>query len=240
MAAREARALTFWATALLGDGGTCVPRVCKGCGTGSGNTRVGRAAGAWRRSLPNSIRSSGGGLGTSNTRDSRRFAPSMALSVDASGRSCGSGTNVRALVGPRRIISAGRRLSLLLRGFSPFRKLMSGHANPDEETTDWRAVCGRTACTVRRAGRARALSDPYHLRLGGVTIWRIQCTTCRAVFTVLPHFVLRYRQMRPEVARDALLATHGGLIPNCVSQTDLHLAYQPWMRTSNQNKKVSS
>jgi hypothetical protein len=34
---------------------------------------------------------------------------------------------------------------------------------------------------------------------------------CRAVFTVLPHFVLRYRQMRSEVARDALLATHGGL-----------------------------
>jgi hypothetical protein len=31
------------------------------------------------------------------------------------------------------------------------------------------------------------------------------------VFTVLPHFVLRYRQMRQEVARDALLATHGGL-----------------------------
>ena len=28
---------------------------------------------------------------------------------------------------------------------------------------------------------------------------------------VLPHFVLRYRQMRPDVARDALLATHGGL-----------------------------
>jgi hypothetical protein len=28
---------------------------------------------------------------------------------------------------------------------------------------------------------------------------------------VLPHFVLRYRSMRPEVARDALLATHGGL-----------------------------
>src|SRR5262249_46874308 len=126
-----------------------------------GNTRVGRAAGAWRRSLPHSSRSSGGGLGTSNTRDARRFATSMALSVDASGRSCGSGTNVRALVGPRRIISAGRMLSLLLRGFSPFRKLMSGHTNPDEEPTDWRAVCGRTACTVRRAGRARALSDPY-------------------------------------------------------------------------------
>src|SRR6266699_323263 len=49
------------------------------------------------------------------------------------------------------------------------------------------------------------------IRLGGVTIWRIQCTTCKAVFTVLPHFVLRYRTMRPNVARDALLATHGGL-----------------------------
>ena len=24
--------------------------------------------------------------------------------------------------------------------------------SPDEETTDWRAVCGKTACTVRRAG----------------------------------------------------------------------------------------
>src|SRR5262245_15919 len=49
------------------------------------------------------------------------------------------------------------------------------------------------------------------LRLGGLTIWRVQCTTCRAVFTVLPHFVLRYRQMRPDVARDALIATYGGL-----------------------------
>ncbi|HEY5867036.1 MAG TPA: hypothetical protein VI542_16050, partial [Candidatus Tectomicrobia bacterium] len=49
------------------------------------------------------------------------------------------------------------------------------------------------------------------VRLGGLTIWRIQCTACKAVFTVLPHFVLRYHQMRPDVARDALLATHGGL-----------------------------
>src|SRR5262249_41485940 len=54
-------------------------------------------------------------------------------------------------------------------------------------------------------------SHYVRVRLGGVTIWRIQCTTCRAVFTVLPHFVLRYRSMRPEVARDALLAAHGGL-----------------------------
>ena len=38
---------------------------------------------------------------------------------------------------------------------------MLWQADPDEETTNWRAVCGRTARTVRRAGRARALSDPY-------------------------------------------------------------------------------
>jgi hypothetical protein len=31
------------------------------------------------------------------------------------------------------------------------------------------------------------------------------------VFTVLPHFVLRYRSMRPDMARNALLATQGGL-----------------------------
>jgi hypothetical protein len=54
-------------------------------------------------------------------------------------------------------------------------------------------------------------SHYVRVRLGGVIIWRLQCTTCRAVFTILPHFVLRYRSMRPEVARDALVATHGGL-----------------------------
>src|SRR6266581_4693696 len=64
--------------------------------------------------------------------------------------------------------------------------------------------CSEGGCLTRHSHYAR-------VRLGGFTIWRIQCTTCKAVFTVLPHFVLRYRTMRPEVARDALLATHGGL-----------------------------
>src|SRR5215510_4953814 len=67
-----------------------------------------------------------------------------------------------------------------------------------------KATCDGGGCLTRHSHYVR-------VRLGGVTIWRIQCTTCRAVFTVLPHFVLRSRQMRPEVARDALLATHGGL-----------------------------
>src|SRR5712691_10297044 len=67
-----------------------------------------------------------------------------------------------------------------------------------------KATCRGGGCLTRH-------SHDLRLRLAGVSIWRVQCTTCRAVFTVLPHFVLRYRQMRPEVARDALLATHGGL-----------------------------
>ena len=67
-----------------------------------------------------------------------------------------------------------------------------------------KATCGGGGCLTRHSHYVR-------VRLGGVTIWRIQCTTCRAVFTILPHFILRYRSMRPEVARDALLATHGGL-----------------------------
>jgi hypothetical protein len=65
--------------------------------------------------------------------------------------------------------------------------------------------------TCRGGGCLTRHSHYTRVRLSGVTIWRIQCTTCRVVFTVLPHFVLRYRSMHPEVARDALLATHGGL-----------------------------
>jgi hypothetical protein len=65
--------------------------------------------------------------------------------------------------------------------------------------------------TCRGGGCLTRHSHYVRVRLGGVTIWRVQCTTCKAVFSILPHFILRYRQMRPEVARDALLATHGGL-----------------------------
>src|SRR5215467_13560487 len=58
-----------------------------------------------------------------------------------------------------------------------------------------KATCRGGGCLTRHSHYVR-------VRLGGVTIWRVQCTTCKAVFTVLPHFVLRYSQMRPEVARD--------------------------------------
>jgi hypothetical protein len=62
-----------------------------------------------------------------------------------------------------------------------------------------KATCGSGGCLTRHSHYVR-------VRLGGLTIWRMQCTACKAVFTVLPHFVLRYRQMTPDVARTALLA----------------------------------
>jgi hypothetical protein len=67
-----------------------------------------------------------------------------------------------------------------------------------------KATCRGDGCLTRHSHYAR-------LRLGGLTIWRIQCASCKAVFTVLPHFILRYRRVSPEVARHALIATHGGL-----------------------------
>src|SRR5882724_8645819 len=49
-----------------------------------------------------------------------------------------------------------------------------------------KASCSEGGSLTRHSHYAR-------IRLGGVTLWRVQCTTCKAVFTVLPHFVLRYR-----------------------------------------------
>src|SRR5919201_3874282 len=68
----------------------------------------------------------------------------------------------------------------------------------------YKATCHGGGCLTRHSHYAR-------VRLRGLTIWRVQCTTCQAVFTVLPHFVLRYRRMHPDVARQVLIATHGGL-----------------------------
>jgi hypothetical protein len=70
------------------------------------------------------------------------------------------------------------------------------------------ATCRGGGCLTRHSPYARG-------RLGGLTIWRRQGTPWRAVFTVLPHVVLRYRRRRPEVARDALVAPHGGLRLEC-------------------------
>ncbi|MDP2171969.1 MAG: hypothetical protein Q8J96_16290, partial [Rhodocyclaceae bacterium] len=53
-------------------------------------------------------------------------------------------------------------------GSSLWLELIPWRANHDVETTDWRAVCGRTARTVRREGRARAFLYPYQVSSSGV------------------------------------------------------------------------
>lgn len=59
-------------------------------------------------------------------------------------------------------------------------------------------------------------------RCNGLVIWRIQCKKCRAVFTVLPHFVLRYSFLSPQAAEKAILAVHGGLsLENCSRLFDM-------------------
>jgi hypothetical protein len=92
--------------------------------------------------------------------------------VDAScgggcGRYCASRKSGPASADATLTICAGPRPSSRRLGCSPSRRPGMRRATPDEETTNWRAVCGRTACTVRRAGKVRALSDPYqqHLEL---------------------------------------------------------------------------
>lgn len=49
------------------------------------------------------------------------------------------------------------------------------------------------------------------IRIGNLVIWRVQCKLCKAVFTVLPHFVLRYQSMPVTIAKQSLFALYGGL-----------------------------
>jgi len=49
------------------------------------------------------------------------------------------------------------------------------------------------------------------VRLDNLTIWRLQCPHCRTVFTIMPHFALRYSSLPPMEAKRALHAMQGGL-----------------------------
>ena len=51
--------------------------------------------------------------------------------------------------------------SSLILGYSRCQKPSDWRANPDEETTDWRARRGRTAHRVRREGTVKAVPYPY-------------------------------------------------------------------------------
>ena len=82
------------------------------------------------------------------------FAGSISSSGGGCARSCASRTSGPASGDCRAIINAGPMPSSRKPGCSPFTRPGRRETAPDEETTDWRAVCGKTARTVRRAGRA--------------------------------------------------------------------------------------
>src|SRR6476620_8880643 len=91
-----------------------------------------------------------------------RSAPLMGISAVACGRYCASRRNVPASADVVMTISAGPMPSSHKLVCSPCMRTGLQRDNPDEVTANWRAVCGRTARTVRRAGTASAVLDPYH------------------------------------------------------------------------------
>src|SRR5207237_7907061 len=90
-------------------------------------------------------------------------ASSTASSAAGYAPSCASRKSAPAWDGAQPTINAGPMLSSRLTGYSPSAPPVSKRDIPDEETNDWRAVCGRTARTVRRAGRAQPFPTPIAL-----------------------------------------------------------------------------
>jgi hypothetical protein len=84
----------------------------------------------------------------------------MALFVVVYGQCCGNKSTDRARDTAYVIINNGRMLSSLVLGYSQCQKPTDWRANPDEETTDWRARRGKTAHRVRREGTAKPFPTP--------------------------------------------------------------------------------
>src|SRR6266446_515631 len=117
---------------------------------------------------------------------SSRLVKSRSFDLD-SPHGVGAGNGVR---GDCWCANVGQRL---LRTSRVARLTGSGRLRDtlDEETADWRAVCGKTARTVRRAGRGQPFPTPINITCA--TKWRAQVariehtaqsalrTTCSAI-----------------------------------------------------------
>src|SRR5690606_16834091 len=94
---------------------------------------------------------------------------------------------------PGLITYAGLTPTSRMPGCSPYTRLGNARDIPDEETTDWRAVCGKTARAVRRAGRrkpSRPLSAPRAGSPGLLLSFRELAMT--ALAAMLPRVFRRY------------------------------------------------
>ena len=83
--------------------------------------------------------------------------------ADGCARYCESRKRDREWDAAMKITDAGQTRTSQTWDCSPWQQ-PTERANPDEETTNWRAVCGKTARTVRREGRTSVLLYPYHER----------------------------------------------------------------------------
>jgi hypothetical protein len=92
---------------------------------------------------------------------------STALFVVDYGQYCDGRSTDLVKVDAYAITNNGRMPSSLILGCSRCMESINWRANPDEETTDWRARRWKTAHRVRREGTAIAVSSPYPLKFSG-------------------------------------------------------------------------
>jgi hypothetical protein len=135
---------------------------------------------------------------TSNRHTGSHSRQSTALSDADCGQCCANRSTDRVRDDVVRITNNDQMLSSLILGCSPCLQPINWRANPDVETTDWRARRGRTAHRVRREGTARAVPYPYPLAGSRWTGW--------------PHLhphptqpVIRHQIALPETVIDSLI-----------------------------------
>jgi len=117
---------------------------------------------AWGGSSPTSTRRRGGGSATSSTPGRACSEPSTASSADGSAFSRASTGGGRQGGAARPISRHGPMPSSRVKDCSPRKQPSKARDIPDEATRDWRAVRGRTARTLRRAGWVNTLPEPCH------------------------------------------------------------------------------
>ena len=124
-------------------------------GQGARQDETNAGATAWSGSSTTSIRCSAAGSSTSNTPSRRSFGSWTASSEDGCAPSCASRKSGPASDSAPKTIDAGQTPTSPTSGCSRSKRPDIKRDVPDEETNDWRAVCGRTARTVRREGRRK-------------------------------------------------------------------------------------
>ena len=103
-----------------------------------------------------------GWYGYSSMLTGSRSPQSTALYGVGCGRCCAGRNTDRVKDDAYAITNNGQMPSSLNLGCSRCLRPIDWRANPDVETTDWRARRGRTAQRVRREGTATAVPYPYH------------------------------------------------------------------------------